>query len=250
MQEKQTRNGGPEQTALVIMAHPDDAEFSCAGSVARWVREGWEVYYVICTDAAGGGSDDARDVGPEARSKVTATRKAEQRAACDILGVKDVVFLDHPDGLLQPTIELRRELVRLLRTYRPARVVCQSPERSWSPVMFIGRHHPDHLAAGRAALEAIYPASQNPWDFPELLEEGLEPHKVREVYIVGAPTLNHAEDITETFELKLQALRAHASQVGQHVEQLAERLRRGAQECGARHQVTYAEEFHRTQNAS
>ncbi|WP_376795758.1 PIG-L deacetylase family protein [Thermogemmatispora sp.] len=234
--------------AMVIVAHPDDAEFGCAGSVARWVREGWEVYYVICTDGGGGGPDEALDVSVEARQRTIETRKAEQRAACQVLGVKEVIFLDYPDGQLQPTRELKRELVRLLRLYRPTRVVCQSPERSWTPVLMLGRYHPDHLTAGRMALEAIYPASQNAWDFPELLTEGLRPHRVREIYIMGAPVPNHAEDISETIELKLQALQAHASQVGDHFEQVVERVRRGAQECGARHQLAYAEEFHRTEN--
>src|SRR5690242_21208918 len=141
-----------QRVGMVIVAHPDDAEFGCAGTVAAWAREGWEIYLVICTDAAGGGPDDATDVGPGARQLITATRKAEQRAAAEVLGLRDVIFLDRPDGLLQPTIELRRELVRLLRRYRPTRVICQSPDRSWRPVMAIGRYHPDHLAAGQAAL--------------------------------------------------------------------------------------------------
>src|SRR5689334_5881744 len=116
--------------AMVIMAHPDDAEFGCAGTIAAWAREGWDAYYVVITDASGGGSDEATDVGPAARAAITATRKAEQRAAAEVLGLRDVIFLDKPDGMLEPTIELRRELVRLLRRYRPTRVVCQSPERA------------------------------------------------------------------------------------------------------------------------
>jgi LmbE family N-acetylglucosaminyl deacetylase len=234
--------------AMVIMAHPDDAEFGCAGTVASWTREGWEVYYVICTDASGGGPDEAVDVGPAERRKVTERRKAEQRAAGEVLGLRDVIFLDKPDGLLQPTIELRRDLVRLLRRYRPTRVVCQSPDRSWRPTMAIGRHHPDHLAAGVATLAAIYPASQNPWDFPELLDEGLRPHKVREVYIMGAPEQNHAVDISETFDLKLKALAAHASQVGSRMAELESRLRTWAGELGAQHGMKYAEIFHRSEN--
>lgn len=237
-----------QRVAMVVMAHPDDAEFGCAGTVASWMREGWDVYYVICTDASGGGPDEATDVGPEARRAITQTRKAEQRAAGQVLGLREIIFLDEPDGLLQPTIELRRELVRLLRRYRPTRVVCQSPERLWRPVMAIGRHHPDHLAAGVATLAAIYPACQNPWDFPELLDEGLPPHKVREVYIMGAPEMNHVVDISETFELKIAALAAHASQVGSRMAELEPRLRKWAAELGAQHGVQYAELFHRTEN--
>jgi LmbE family N-acetylglucosaminyl deacetylase len=236
------------RVAMVIVAHPDDAEFGCAGTVAAWVREGWEVYFVICTDAASGGPDAATDVGPAARERIAMTRKAEQRAAGAILGVRDVFFLDYPDGLLQPTIELRRELVRLLRRHRPTRVICQSPDRAWHPMMFIGRYHPDHLAAGQAALAAIYPAAQNPWDFPELLAEGLPPYKVREVYIMGAPELNHAVDITATIDVKLAALRAHESQLGGRFAELEQLLRTRAAELGVPYAMAYAELFHRTEN--
>src|SRR4051812_15612517 len=117
----------PQRVALVVVAHPDDAEFGCAGTIAAWVREGWETYLVVCTDASGGGPDEAVDVGPQARRGITETRKAEQRAAGEVLGLRDVIFLDYVDGLLTPSLELRRDLVRLLRHYRPARVICQSP---------------------------------------------------------------------------------------------------------------------------
>ena len=240
----------PEQqrVAMVIMAHPDDAEFGCAGTVAAWAREGWHVYYVIITDASGGGPDEATDVGPAARSATITTRKAEQRAAGEVLGLRDVIFLDKPDGLLEPTIELRRDLVRLMRRYKPTRLICQSPERSWRPTMMIGRYHPDHLAAGVATLAAIYPACQNPWDFPELLDEGLPPHKVREIYIMGAPEQNYASDISATFDLKLAALAAHTSQVGARMAEMEPRLRQWATELGAQYGFTYAEIFHKTEN--
>jgi LmbE family N-acetylglucosaminyl deacetylase len=236
------------RVAMVVMAHPDDAEFGCAGTVAAWAQDGWDVYYVICTDASGGGPDEATDVGPAARQAIVNTRKAEQREAARILGLRDVIFLDLPDGTLQPTIELRRELVRLMRRYRPTRVVCQSPDRSWRPTMSLGRHHPDHLAAGQATIAAIYPACQNPWDFPELLDEGLGPHKVRELYIMGAPELNHAVDVSATFDLKLAALAAHASLVGARMAELEPRLRTWAAELGGQHGFQYAELFHKTEN--
>jgi LmbE family N-acetylglucosaminyl deacetylase len=236
------------RVALVVMAHPDDAEFGCAGTIAAWAREGWEIHYVVCTDASGGGSDDATDVGVEPRRLITETRMAEQRAACDALGVRDIVFLGFPDGTLQPTIELRRELVRLYRKYRPTRLVCQSPQRSWRPVYRIGAHHPDHLAAGEAAIAAMYPASQNPWDFPELLEEGLPPHKIRELYVMASPEPNIAFDISETFELKIAALKAHHSQVGARLDELEPRLRQWATELGAQHNLPMAEAFHKTEN--
>jgi LmbE family N-acetylglucosaminyl deacetylase len=247
MSEQQTSNATPG-VAMVVMAHPDDAEFGCAGTVAGWVNEGWEVYYVLCTDAASGGPDEAVDVSPEARRTITETRKAEQRAAGKVLGPKDVFFLDLPDGTLEPTLDLRRELVRFYRTYRPTRLICQSPERAWKPVMAIGRHHPDHLAAGAAAIAAMYPASQNPWDFPELLAEGLQPHKIKELYVMGAPEVNHAVDISATFETKLAALRAHESQVGARWSELETRMREWAKRGGEPYGFDAAEVFHRSEN--
>ena len=234
--------------ALVVVAHPDDAEFMAAGSVATWAAEGWDVHYVICTDAASGGPDDAEDVSPEARRAVSAVRKLEQRAACDVLGVKDIVFLDYPDGELQPSMLLRRDIVRALRRYRPSRVVCQSPDRTWTPGYFIGAFHADHLAAGQATIAAVYPASQNPWDFPELLEEGLPPHKVREVLFSGAPNANFAVDVSSTIERKLAALRAHTSQLAAHFDEIEVWIRRWTAEVGKKHEMEYAEEFHRAEN--
>jgi LmbE family N-acetylglucosaminyl deacetylase len=236
------------RTAMVVMAHPDDAEFGCAGTIAAWVRDGWDVTYVVCTDASGGGPDDATEITPETRRHITDTRKAEQRAACDVLGVRNLVFLDYPDGRMQPTIELRRDLVRLYRTHRPTRLVCQSPQRSWRPVYRIGAHHPDHLAAGEAAISAMYPASQNGWDFPELLAEGLAPHKIRELYVMASPEPNHGVDISGTFEMKIAALRAHASQVGPRMDEIIPRLRQWAADTGALFDLAMAEAFHRAEN--
>jgi len=236
------------KVAMVIVAHPDDAEFGSGGTVATWIREGWEIYYVICTDATGGGPDDATDVGPAARRKVSETRKSEQRAAGAVLGLKDVFFLDYPDGLLQPTIELRRDLVRLLRRYRPSRVICQSPERTWTPAYYIGRYHADHLAAGQTTLAAIYPMSQNPWDFPELLEEGLAPHKIKDIYIMGAPVVNYFVDISDVMDIKIEALLCHASQFVGRMEQMEEIVRTRSADLGTKYGVAYAEEFHRAEN--
>ncbi|MDQ6662716.1 MAG: PIG-L family deacetylase [Chloroflexota bacterium] len=233
---------------MVIVAHPDDAEFGAAGTVATWASEGWTIYYVVCTDASGGGPDDATDISVEAREAMTETRKREQRAACDILGVKDIIFLNYHDGLLQPTLELRRDLVRLIRQYRPSRVIFQSPDRVWEPSYSIGRHHPDHLAAGQASIAAIYPAAQNPWDFPELLIEGLQPHKVREIFVMGAPTSNYVVDITANMERKMAALRAHTSQLSEKWEYVEKMIRDRSSEVGSKNGMTYAEEFHRAEN--
>jgi LmbE family N-acetylglucosaminyl deacetylase len=236
------------KVAMVIVAHPDDAEFGAGGTAATWVRDGWEVYYVICTDATGGGPDDATDVGPAAKRMISETRKREQRAAGAVLGLKEIFFLDYPDGQLQPTIELRRDLVRLLRTYRPSRVICQSPERTWTPALMIGRYHSDHLAAGQAALAAIYPMSQNPWDYPELLDEGLRPHKISEIYIMGAPNVNHFVDVSDVMEIKIEALLCHASQFIGRTDEMVKIVRTRVAELGNKYGVAFAEEFHRTEN--
>jgi LmbE family N-acetylglucosaminyl deacetylase len=237
-----------QKVAVVVVAHPDDAEFGAAGTVATWVSEGWEVHYVICTDASGGGADDAADVGAEARKVISGIRKGEQRAACDVLGVRDVVFLDYPDGLLQPSVELRRALVRIFRRLRPSRVLCQSPQRTWTPAYSIGRYHPDHLAAGEATIAAVYPATQNGWDFPELLEEGLLPHKISEVYFMGAPNPNVAIDISEHWQKKVAALRAHSSQLAAHFDELIAFFEARSADLGAKYAMAYAEEFHRAEN--
>jgi LmbE family N-acetylglucosaminyl deacetylase len=236
------------KTAMVIVAHPDDAEFGCGGTIAKWAREGWDIYLVICTDASGGGADDAQDVSPVARHAINITRKAEQLASAKILGLRDVIFLDQPDGLLTASIDLRRMLVRLMRRYKPTRLLCQSPDRTWKPIYAIGRHHPDHLAAGTATIAAMYPASQNGWDFPEMLQEGLRPHKIRELYVMGAPEMNHFEDITDTLDIKISALRAHASQLAANFEGVENRVREWATNNGKTYEVGAAELFHRTEN--
>jgi LmbE family N-acetylglucosaminyl deacetylase len=236
------------RTALVVVAHPDDMEFGCGGTIAAWAAEGWEITLVICTDGGSGGPDDATQVGPEDRRRISEIRKAEQRAAGEVLGLKEIVFLDYPDGQLEPTVQLRREIVRQIRRTRAYRFVCQSPDRVWTPSYAIGRFHPDHLAAATAALAAVYPAAQNGWDFPELLAEGLAPSKVKELYVIGAPHLNHAVDISATIEQKLAALRCHVSQLGEDQTELAQRIRTWAVERGEPFSLPMAETFHRVEN--
>jgi LmbE family N-acetylglucosaminyl deacetylase len=236
------------RTALVVVAHPDDAEFGCGGTMAAWAADGWDVTLVVCTDGGSGGPDDAIDVGPEARRLISATRKEEQRAAAAVLGVNEVVFLDFPDGQLEPSLALRRAIVRQIRRTRAYRLICQSPDRVWTPAYTIPRFHPDHLAAASAALAAVYPAAQNGWDFPELLSEGFLPSRVRELYVVGAPQLNYAVDIAPTIELKLAALRCHVSQLGHDQAELAERIRQWAAERGEPFGLPLAETYHRVEN--
>jgi LmbE family N-acetylglucosaminyl deacetylase len=197
---------GPTRVA-VIVAHPDDAEFSCAGTVARWAAEGRHVTYVLLTSGDKGSSDPA--VTPE---QLVATREAEQRAACDVLGVEDVIFLRRSDATLVPDLELRRDITRVIRQVRPDVVICQDPT-----VQFVGTgylNHPDHRAAGQATLDAVYPAARDRMTFPELLAEGLETHKVREVYVTGTDSANIWVDITAHIGTKVASLRAHESQVG------------------------------------
>jgi len=205
--------------ALVVTAHPDDVDFGAAGTVATWVAAGVEVAYCIATDGDAGGSD--RSVG---RADMARLRREEQRAAAAELGVTDITFLGYPDGRLTPTIELRRDVSRVVRRFRPERLVCQSPERNWER---IGSSHPDHLATGEAAVCAAYPDARNPFAHPELLLEGLEPHSVSEVWLMASPRANRAVDITGVFGRKVSALCCHESQIAREVD-LEARLRRWA----------------------
>ncbi len=239
-----TRSEELPKRAMVIVAHPDDAEFSCGATAAKWAREGWEVRYVIVTDASGGGDDNATDVGPDARKAISDRRKAEQREAARVAGVAGVDFLDRRDGTIEPTLDLRREIVRCIRRHKPTIVVCPSPEFRWDP-FFIGRHHPDHLAVGRAVIAAVYPAARNAWDFPELLDEGLLPHRVKELWVVGAPNTNHYVNVTDTVDTKIEALRAHDSQLGAHFDEVEKNVRAGLRLNGSKYGVGAAEEFYR-----
>jgi len=223
-------------TYMVIVAHPDDAEFTVAGTVRKWVEEGSQVIYVVCTDGSRGSNDPQM---PPVRMKPV--RHAEQREAARILGVQEVVFLDYEDGTLQPTLELRRDLTRVIRRYKPDIVICQDPTLYFYGNNYI--NHPDHRAAGEAALYAIFPSAGTRFIFPELLKEGLEPHQVREVYLYGSSDPNFWIDITGTIDVKIAALKAHRSQVAPDYAEW--RLRAWNGEVGKRHGVPYAEEFKR-----
>jgi LmbE family N-acetylglucosaminyl deacetylase len=189
---------------LVVTAHPDDVDFGSAGSVARWTDAGIEVAYCICTSGEAGGSDRSMP-----RATMAEIREAEQRAAAKVVGVNDVTFLGYPDGRLESTLALRRDISRVIRRLQPQRVVGQSPERNFQRVY---ASHPDHLAAGEATMAAVYPDARNPFAHPELLEEGLEPWSVKEMYLSPAGTPDVFVDITDTVERKIEALRCHVSQ--------------------------------------
>ncbi|HWW54973.1 MAG TPA: PIG-L deacetylase family protein [Acidimicrobiales bacterium] len=190
---------------LIVTAHPDDVDFGAAGSIARWTDNGIDVRYCIITDGDAGGFDPAVP-----RSEIPTIRRAEQTAAAKSVGVTELHFLGHPDGRLQTSIELRRDISRVIRQVRPDRVVAQSPDRNFQRIQ---ASHPDHLAAGEATLCAVYPDARNPFAHPELLEEGLEPHTVDEVWLMASAGADHAVDITDTVERKISALRCHVSQL-------------------------------------
>jgi LmbE family N-acetylglucosaminyl deacetylase len=192
---------------MVVFAHPDDAEFGSAGTVAKWAAEGVEVTYVVATDGSKGSSD------PEMTpANLSELRYGEQRDAARILGVKQVEFLGFEDGILEPSIDLRKSITAAIRRYRPDTIIVPNPVRSFDLNAFA--QHPDHLACGEAALAAIYPCARDRLTFPELIKEGLDPHEVNEVLVVGTGNPDFWVDITTTVETKVRALKAHHSQVG------------------------------------
>lgn len=224
------------ERAMIIMAHPDDAEFTVAGTVARWAQEGKTVIYVLCTDGSRGSNDPQMEL-----ERMVAIRKAEQEAAARVLGVEEVVYLGYEDGTLQPTLDLRRDLTRAIRRYRPDIVICPDPTFRYGDGYL---NHPDHRAAGDAALDAAFPSASTRYIFPELLAEGLEPHTVREVLLRGAPSRNFWVDISDTIELKIVALKKHESQVS-HIQDLEEGIRAWAREEAKGQDMAYAESFKR-----
>ena len=220
-----------EKRILAISAHPDDIEFTSGGSLARWVGEGWTVSFVVCTDGDKGSQDPA--IIP---AELAAIRRAEQQAAADILDITETVFLDHPDGELYRIPDLVETLALHIRRQRPDRLVSWDP---WKPYQL----HPDHRAAGLAALDAVL-AAGNPHYFPHQLTNGLFAHQIPEVYLYGAAEPDTWVDITATFEQKMTAIEAHRSQVG-HLRTLAEQMSHCNRQYGEQGGSTYAEAFKR-----
>jgi LmbE family N-acetylglucosaminyl deacetylase len=211
----------PERV-LVVTAHPDDVDFGASGTIAGWTRAGVRVTYAIVTNGDAGGFDP--DV---PRDQIPAIRQAEQTAAAKAIGVDDVRFLGYTDGELVVSMELRRDICRVIRDVRPQRLLCQSPERNWER---LPASHPDHMAAAEATVQAVYPDARNPFAHRTLLlDEGLDAWTVTDLWVMGGPKLNRWVDITDTFDDKIAALRAHVSQVG-HRDNLPEFIR----EWGAR----------------
>lgn len=228
----------PVERVLVVVAHPDDCDFGCAATTARWTSEGITVSYCIVTDGDAGGSD--RSI---SRPEMARIRRREQTAAAAAVEVTDITFLGYPDGRLASTIELRRDISRVIRQKKPQRVLTQSPERNYGRIF---ASHPDHLAAGEATLCAVYPDARNPFAHPELLEvEGLEPYTVAEVYLMASMQGDVVIDVTESFERKLEALKCHVSQYDDW-EQLSQRLHDWARANAEQHELgegRYAESF-------
>jgi LmbE family N-acetylglucosaminyl deacetylase len=210
-------NDSDVQRVLMVAAHPDDIDFTAAGTVALWTDAGIEVSYCLVTDGDAGGFDKSLP-----RAEMAPMRRKEQTAAAAVLGVTDLRFLGYPDGRVEPSLGLRRDLSRVIRQVCPDRLVCPSPDRNY---VRVAGSHPDHRAVGSAALDAVYPDARNPFAWPELLaDELLEPWTVREVWISAAPGADHYVDITDVFPRKIAALRAHESQT-RHVDDLEDFLR-------------------------
>jgi LmbE family N-acetylglucosaminyl deacetylase len=221
---------------LVIAAHPDDAEFGAAGTVAKWIQEGRRAAYLICTSGEKGTSDPA--LTPE---RLIEIREAEQRAAARVIGVQEVLFLRQPDQGLEDTAEFRKRIVRQIRTFRPDIVMSSDPYRRYI-------WHRDHRIIGQVVLDAVFPYARDRLAYPDLLAEGLLPHKVRELYFWGAEDINFRSDITPTFDLKIAALRCHVSQVREFSRgDPAKWLRQRCREMAAGESFGLAEGFHRVE---
>ncbi len=202
---------------LSIAAHPDDLDFGCAGTTARWTAEGHEVVYCLVTDGQAGGFDNTIS-----RDEMAQIRRAEQTKAAAVVGVEELHFLGFPDGSVESTLALRKALSRVIRLVCPDRVVSQSPVRNLDRIY---ASHPDHLATGEAAMAAVYPDSRNEFAFPELMnDEGLAPHAVPELWLVGGPKPDRFIDITDTVDAKVEALLCHRSQI-QEPDEMPKRIR-------------------------
>lgn len=219
---------------LVVVAHPDDAEFGVAGTVARWVREGKEVVYLVCTSGERGTSD--RTVEP---GRLAEIREGEQECAARLLGVREVLFLRLPDQGLEDNADFRKRIVRAIREYRPETVVTSDPYRRYV-------WHRDHRIVGQVTLDAVFPFARDHLAYPDLLKEGLEPHKVGEMLFFGSEDVNYRSDISTTFDLKVAALRCHESQMKElEVPDLEKWVRGWACSMAEGAECELAEAFHR-----
>ena len=224
-------------TVLGIYAHPDDADVDAGGTLARFAREGSRVVVTVVTDGDAGGSDQ------ELHQRMAELRRAEQRRACEQLGVTELVFFDgYPDGMVTPSHGLVRDIVALIRRVKPNLILTLSPEYNWSSIY---ANHPDHRAVGAAVTDAVYPAARNPFALPELLEEGLEPHVVEEVWFQGGPSTNHVVELDRSdIEAKVRAVREHVTQFDD-LDRMESWIRQGTRDAGRPHGYAGGEEFFR-----
>ncbi len=222
---------------MVVTPHPDDAEYGVAGTVARWVKEGKKVVYIVCTNGDKG--TENTKITPEELAKI---REKEQIAACKLLGVKEVVFLRHSDQTLEDTHEFRREIVCQIRKFRPKIVATANPYRHYI-------WHRDHRMAGQVTLDAVFPYARDHLSYPDLNKKCLKPHKVKEVLLWASDDINYLSDITETFDIKISALRCHNSQIGtgKRAKKIEEWIRNLNQEYAKDESFELAEAFHRVE---
>ncbi len=221
---------------MVVTPHPDDAEFGAAGTVARWIREGKSVIYVVCTSGDKGTSD--LNMKP---SELVRIREEEQLAVAKLLGVREVIFLRHPDQSLEDTPEFRKEIVRLIRMYQPETVITADPYRRYM-------WHRDHRITGQVTLDAVFPYARDHLAYPDLLEEGFQPHKVKVVLLWASEDPNYRSDITNTFDIKIAALRCHKSQLGSNsFSDMEKWLRERAKTMAEGEDFELAEAFHRVE---
>ena len=222
---------GESADILVVTPHPDDAEFGVSGTVVHWVREGKSVVYVVCSSGEKGSAD--RNIRPEDLAR---TREEEQQEAAKFLGVREVVFLRYPDQALEDTPEFRKSIVRQIRKYRPYTVVASDPYRRYL-------WHRDHRISGQVTLDAIFPYARDHLAYPGLMNEGLEPHKVKEVLLWASENPNYRSDITDTFDIKLAALQCHKSQMG-NWDEIKKRVRERAEMMAEGEKFKLAEDFY------
>jgi LmbE family N-acetylglucosaminyl deacetylase len=230
-------NGYIPGRAMSIYAHPDDQEFSVGGTLARWARAGSEIISVIITSGDSGSNDPARD--GSHKKELAALREKEQLAANAVLGVKQTVFLRYPDGELEHTVPLRKELTRLIGQHKPDAVLTGNPEAWFYGDDYV--NHPDHRAAAQAACAAVFPSAGTRLIFADLLADGYEPHEVKRLYIHGTEKVNTWVDITDTLEIKIKALQQHASQV--NADEVEKWMREWAEEEAREQEMKYAEAY-------
>ena len=225
-----------KQHILVILAHPDDPEFFCGATLARWAKAGHEISYYLLTCGDKGRNDNNRHI---PGNQLRALRHSEERAAAAVLGVKDVHFLDRDDGTLIPDLNLRREVVRIIRQFKPDVLVTCDPQNLFATY---GLNHPDHRAAGQVVLDAVFPAAGNELFFPELLKEGWQPHSPKEVWASLTSQPNVTLDVTDSWDIKIRALKEHKSQIGDPAK-LEERIRSRRAEDSTEENPRYEEKF-------